>query len=87
ASAEGKVLRYIAIYENEKAELKLVQVEANHPFYFLSGSDNIVAFTTKRYAENPLVIKGAGAGAEVTAAGVMADIFKIANAVMKSKSF
>ncbi|HRS51718.1 MAG TPA: bifunctional aspartate kinase/homoserine dehydrogenase I [Candidatus Marinimicrobia bacterium] len=87
ASAEGKVLRYIATYENEKTELKLVQVEATHPFYFLSGSDNIVAFTTKRYAENPLVIKGAGAGAEVTAAGVMADIFKIANAVMKSKSF
>jgi aspartokinase/homoserine dehydrogenase 1 len=53
----------------------------------LSGSDNIIAFTTTRYSENPLVIKGAGAGAEVTAAGVLADIFKIANAVMKSKSF
>lgn len=87
AHAEGKVLRYIAIYENEKTSMKLEKVNSAHPFYSLSGSDNIIAFTTNRYAENPLVIKGAGAGAEVTAAGVMADIFKIANAVMKSKSF
>ncbi len=87
AHAEGKVLRYIAIYENEKTVLKLEKVGPEHPFYSLSGSDNIIAFTTTRYSENPLVIKGAGAGAEVTAAGVMADIFKIANAVLKSKSF
>ncbi|MFA6743312.1 MAG: bifunctional aspartate kinase/homoserine dehydrogenase I [Candidatus Neomarinimicrobiota bacterium] len=87
AHSEGKVLRYIAIYENEKTALKLQSIDKNHPFYSLSGSDNIIAFTTTRYSENPLVIKGAGAGAEVTAAGVMADIFKIANAVMKSKSF
>ena len=87
ATAEGKVLRYIAIYENGKTVLKMEQVGPAHPFYTLSGSDNIIAFMTTRYSENPLVIKGAGAGAEVTAAGVMADIFKIANAVMKSKSF
>lgn len=87
AHAEGKVLRYIALYENDKTVLKLEKVGPAHPFYSLSGSDNIISFTTTRYSDNPLVIKGAGAGAEVTAAGVLADIFKIANAVMKSKNF
>lgn len=87
ATGKGKALRYIAIYENKSAAIRLKAVEKSHPFYFMKGSDNIVAFTTSRYNENPLVIKGAGAGAEVTAAGVMADIFKIANAVIKKRSF
>ncbi len=50
-----------------------------HPFYNLSGSDNIISFTTERYKERPLVIKGPGAGAEVTAAGVFAEIIGISN--------
>ena len=87
ASANGKVLRYIAIFENSSAAIRLEEIDATHPFYSLKGSDNIIAFTTSRYSENPLVIKGAGAGAEVTAAGVMADIFKIANSVIKKRSF
>jgi aspartokinase/homoserine dehydrogenase 1 len=87
AAAKGKILRYIAVIENRQAEIKLEEVDASHPFHSLRGTDNIIAFTTNRYSENPLVIKGAGAGAEVTAAGVMADIFKIANAVIKKRSF
>jgi aspartokinase/homoserine dehydrogenase 1 len=85
AQSEGKVLRYIASYENGKASIRLQKVAATHPFYHLKGSDNVIAFTTQRYNESPLIIKGAGAGAEVTAAGVMADIFKIANSVIKKR--
>ncbi|MBD3290944.1 bifunctional aspartate kinase/homoserine dehydrogenase I, partial [candidate division KSB1 bacterium] len=73
---EGTVLRHIASFENGSAEVALKEVDGSHPFYMLSGSDNIIAFTTKRYP-NPLVIKGAGAGAEVTAAGVFADLIKV----------
>jgi len=87
ATAKGKVLRYIANFENNTAAIGLEEIDAAHPFHSLKGSDNIIAFTTSRYAENPLVIKGAGAGAEVTAAGVLADIFKIANSVIKKRSF
>jgi aspartokinase/homoserine dehydrogenase 1 len=50
-----------------------------HPFYNLSGSDNIIAFTTTRYNERPLVVKGPGAGADVTAAGVLADVIQVSN--------
>lgn len=74
----GTVLRHIASFENGKAIIELTEVDSGHPFFILSGSDNIVAFTTERYP-NPLVIKGAGAGAEVTAAGVFADLIKVAN--------
>ncbi|MCG2716273.1 MAG: bifunctional aspartate kinase/homoserine dehydrogenase I [Candidatus Marinimicrobia bacterium] len=87
ASAKGKVLRYIANFENSTAAIRLEEIDTTHPFHSLKGSDNIIAFTTSRYSENPLVIKGAGAGAEVTAAGVLADIFKIANSVIKKRSF
>jgi len=87
AAAAGQVLRYIARLENETATITLETINATHPFYSLKGSDNIIAFTTSRYNENPLVIKGAGAGADVTAAGVLADIFKIANSVIKKRSF
>ncbi|MDO9549124.1 MAG: bifunctional aspartate kinase/homoserine dehydrogenase I [Candidatus Marinimicrobia bacterium] len=87
ASANGKVLRYIANFENSSAAIRLEEIDDAHPFHSLKGSDNIIAFTTSRYSENPLVIKGAGAGAEVTAAGVLADIFKIAHSVIKKRSF
>ena len=74
ASKKGKVLRFIAKIDRGKATIALQEVDASHPFYNLSGSDNIISFTTARYKERPLVIKGPGAGAEVTAAGVFAEI-------------
>ncbi|MBE9585628.1 bifunctional aspartate kinase/homoserine dehydrogenase I [Mucilaginibacter sp. JRF] len=73
----GKVLRYIGKLENGKASITLQMVDENHPFYMLSGSDNIISFTTDRYKERPLVVKGPGAGAEVTAAGVFADLINV----------
>ncbi len=79
ATAENKVLRFIARMEHGKATVTLQSVDAQHPFYSLSGSDNIIAVTTDRYLERPLVIKGPGAGAEVTAAGVFAEIISIGN--------
>jgi len=77
AAASGKVLRYIGKLENGKVAITLQMVDDNHPFYMLSGSDNIISFTTDRYKARPLVIKGPGAGAEVTAAGVFADIINV----------
>ncbi|MFS8616464.1 MAG: bifunctional aspartate kinase/homoserine dehydrogenase I [Solitalea sp.] len=79
ATKEGKRLRYIATLEGGRASVRLRAVGSDHPFYDLSGSDNIISYTTSRYRERPLVIKGPGAGAEVTAAGVFADILRIAN--------
>lgn len=79
AEAQGEKLRYIATLENGKAVVQLRTVDASHPFYTLSGSDNIVSFTTERYKDRPLVIKGPGAGAEVTASGVFADIMSISS--------
>lgn len=75
---EGKVLRYIGTFEDNKVKLEIKPVDITHPFYGLSGSDNIIAITTKRYFLNPLVVKGPGAGANVTAAGVFADIMRAA---------
>ncbi|MBL6449806.1 bifunctional aspartate kinase/homoserine dehydrogenase I [Fulvivirga sp. 29W222] len=80
AEKEGKKIKYVASFGKGKAETGLRFVEESHPFYNLEGKDNIVLFTTKRYPEQPLVIKGAGAGAEVTASGIFADIMRIANA-------
>jgi aspartokinase/homoserine dehydrogenase 1 len=77
AEKGGKVLRYIGILEDGKAAITLQMVDENHPFYTLSGSDNIISFTTDRYRERPLVVKGPGAGAEVTAAGVFADLINV----------
>jgi aspartokinase/homoserine dehydrogenase 1 len=77
AYAEKKVLRYIAKLENQKISIGLRAVGADHPFYQMDGADNVIAFTTKRYHDRPLVIKGPGAGAEVTASGVFADIVSI----------
>lgn len=78
AENKKEVLRYIGVLEGGKVRLMLKSVGPSHPFYNLSGSDNIVAFTTQRYpADYPLVIKGAGAGAQVTAGGVFADVIRI----------
>jgi bifunctional aspartokinase / homoserine dehydrogenase 1 len=80
AVAEGKKLKFVATYENGKASVGLQHVGPSHDFFHLYGKDNIVLFYTDRYPEQPLVIKGAGAGAEVTASGVFADIIRAANA-------
>ena len=77
AASSGKVLRYIAKLEKGKASIQLEEVDSTHPFYNLSGSDNIISYTTERYHDRPLVVKGPGAGAEVTAAGVFAEIISI----------
>ncbi len=77
AEKENKVLRYIGKLEEGKASVSLELVDSSHPFYNLSGSDNIISFTTERYRNNPLVVKGPGAGAEVTAAGVFADLINV----------
>lgn len=79
AEAEGKVLRMIAKLDNGHPSIGLEAVDASHPFFGLSGSDNMIVFTTERYKERPLVVRGPGAGAEVTAAGVFAEIIKIGN--------
>jgi aspartokinase/homoserine dehydrogenase 1 len=79
ADKKGKVLRFIAKMENGKATVSLDAVDSNHPFYSLSGSDNMISYTTERYKDRPVVIKGPGAGAEVTAAGVFADVIRISN--------
>jgi len=72
-------LKYVAEFKDGKATVGLQHIATNHPFYNLEGSDNIVLFFTERYPENPLLIKGAGAGAEVTASGIFADVIRIAN--------
>ncbi|MGB3852214.1 MAG: bifunctional aspartate kinase/homoserine dehydrogenase I [Tunicatimonas sp.] len=79
ADAAGQRLRFIATLENQRASVELVAVNDAHPFYTLSGSDNVISYTTDRYRERPLVVKGPGAGAEVTAAGVFADLISISN--------
>jgi len=79
AKAEEKGIRYVAKFEDGNASAGLEFVSDTHPFYHLEGSDNIVLFYTDRYAQQPLVIKGAGAGAEVTASGIFADIMRIAS--------
>lgn len=77
AEAKGEKLRFVASFENNKAVVELRSVDSEHPFYQLTGADNIVSFTTERYKDRPLVVKGPGAGAEVTASGVFADVVSI----------
>lgn len=77
--AENKRWRFIAKYQDGKGCVSLCKVDRHHPFYNLEGSNNIVLLTTERYKEYPMLIKGYGAGAGVTAAGVFADIMRIAN--------
>jgi aspartokinase/homoserine dehydrogenase 1 len=79
ANDKGCRLKYVAEFVNGKANVGLQHIASDHPFYNLEGSDNIVLFFTDRYPENPLLIKGAGAGAEVTASGIFADVIRIAN--------
>ena len=74
--AENKHWRFVAKLENGKASVGLQEVGANHPFYGLEGSNNIILLTTARYKEYPMMIQGYGAGAGVTAAGVFADIME-----------
>lgn len=79
AEKKGEKLRYMAVLENGKAQVSLAGVGSDHPFYSLSGSDNIILLTTERYHDRPMVIRGPGAGASVTAAGVFADVIRIGN--------
>lgn len=79
ADGAGKALRYVAEFDNGKAVTGLQMADASQPYYQLDGKDNIVLIYSHRYNEQPLVIKGAGAGAAVTASGVFADIISIVN--------
>lgn len=78
AAAKNCKLKFVATYENGKASVGLQHIPSDSDFYHLYGKDNLVLFYTERYPEQPLVIKGAGAGAEVTASGVFADIIRVA---------
>jgi aspartokinase/homoserine dehydrogenase 1 len=76
AAANQCKLKFVACFENGKASVGLQHINEQHDFFHLYGKDNIVRFYTPRYADQPLVVKGAGAGAEVTASGVFADIIR-----------
>lgn len=76
---QGKRWRFVATMDGGKTSVGLREVDQNHPFYRLEGSNNIVLLTTERYRQYPMLIQGYGAGAEVTAAGVFANIMSIAN--------
>jgi aspartokinase/homoserine dehydrogenase 1 len=76
---QNKKWRFFASMENGRAEVGLISVDSSHPTFDLEGSNNIVLLTTERYRELPMVIKGYGAGADVTAAGVFADIMRVVN--------
>ncbi len=78
-SNEEKHWRFVAKFEDGKGSVSLCEVDRHHPFYHLEGSNNIILLTTERYKEYPMLIQGYGAGAGVTAAGVFADIMRIAN--------
>ena len=76
---ENKHWRFVARWENGKGSVGLEEIDRNHPFYNLEGSNNVLLLTTERYREYPMLIQGYGAGAAVTAAGVFADIMRVAN--------
>jgi len=76
AANAGCKLKFVASYNIGKAEVGLQHISPQHNLYHLYGKDNIVLFYTNRYPDQPLVVKGAGAGAEVTASGVFADIIR-----------
>jgi aspartokinase/homoserine dehydrogenase 1 len=78
-AADGKRWRFVATMENGNCNVGLQEVDSLHPFYDLQGSNNIILITTERYNEFPMMIKGYGAGASVTAAGVFSDIMSVAN--------
>jgi aspartokinase/homoserine dehydrogenase 1 len=79
ASAKGAKLKYVASFKDGKASVGLQEIPQGHDFYALEGSDNIVLFYTERYPDQPMIIKGAGAGAAVTASGIFADIIRVGN--------
>ncbi|XP_024167600.1 bifunctional aspartokinase/homoserine dehydrogenase 1, chloroplastic isoform X1 [Rosa chinensis] len=81
AEDAGEVLRYVGVVDvvNQKGVVKLQAYKNDHPFAQLSGADNIIAFTTTRYKDQPLIVRGPGAGAEVTAGGVFSDILRLAS--------
>ena len=82
AHAQGKVLRYVARLDHAgAASVGLVEVASDHAFAHLRLTDNIVQFSSRRYAENPLVVQGPGAGPDVTAAGVFADLLRVSAAL------
>lgn len=78
-SHRNEKIRIIAGYESGRASVRSVRVSAEHPFYCVEGNDNIVSVYSERYSHQPLIIKGAGAGADVTAAGIFADILSVVN--------
>jgi aspartokinase/homoserine dehydrogenase 1 len=82
AAAKGRALRYVAVIEEGAAKLSLRAEPEGSPFRTLVDSDNIVVITTDRYSKLPMVIKGPGAGAQVTAGGVFADIVRIARTLV-----
>ena len=77
ARSHGAVLRYVGVLEGDRARAEMREFPRDHPFAGTKGSDNIIAFTTKRYSRTPLVVQGPGAGADVTAMGVFSDILKL----------
>jgi aspartokinase/homoserine dehydrogenase 1 len=79
ANQKESRLKFVAQFENGKASVGLQFIPKDHPFYNLEGKDNIVLFYTDRYVDQPLLIKGAGAGAAVTASGIFADVIRIGN--------
>ena len=81
ATAEGKVLRYVARLDADGARVGLIELPTTHAFAHLQLTDNIVQFTTRRYCNNPLIVQGPGAGPEVTAAGVFADLLRVGAAL------
>ncbi|KAI9792843.1 MAG: hypothetical protein M1816_001575 [Peltula sp. TS41687] len=87
AEAEGKVIRYVGSIDLAKNDVRvgLEKFEKSHPIAALKGSDNIISFYTKRYGENPLIIQGAGAGGEVTAMGVTADLIKVLQRIQSTR--
>lgn len=76
---KGQKWRFVASFEEGNAQVGLQEIDRNHPFYNLEGSNNLIIYRTERYNEFPMLIKGYGAGAAVTAAGVFADIIKVSN--------
>jgi len=81
AYANNAKLRYVASLEGGKASINLEMVSSESPFYNLASTDNMIVFYTSRYQERPLVVQGPGAGADVTAAGVFAEIIQLGNSV------
>ena len=79
AKSKNCKLKYVAEFSKGKASVGLKEIPEGHPFYNLEGKDNIVMYFTERYPVHPMIVRGAGAGADVTASGLFADIIRIAN--------